>query len=69
MCWANPRARIEDDLAEAGKGIAEELAQYRQWMGAPKDSADYKKYWGDEKAQERYRLLLDAEKKLKAKAA
>lgn len=52
-----------------GQTIADELTQLRSWMAAPKGSPEYQKYWGDEKAQERYRQLLTAQESMGKKAA
>ena len=66
---ANPAATVVPAAGgEPGKAIAEEIAQIKTWMAAPKNSPEGKKYWGDEKMQERYRQLLGAEERLKAKA-
>lgn len=66
----NPAASVMPGAGgDLSKSIGDELKQYKAWMGAPKGSANYKKYWGDEKVQERYRELLGAELKMKERHA
>ena len=66
----NPAATVVPGAhGDVAKTITEEIKQFKQWMGAPQGSTDWKKYWGDEAAQARYRELLAADEKLKAKAA
>ena len=65
----NPAATVVPNAGvNLGQTVDAELTQLRAWMGAPKGSADYQKYWGNEKAQERYRQLLTAQEGLVKKA-
>lgn len=66
----NPAATVVPGGAtNLGQTIETELTQIRSWMGAPKGSPEYQKYWGDEKMQARYRQLLDAQEAMGKKAA
>ena len=65
----NPAATVvTSSSANLGQTVEAELSQFRAWMAAPKGSPEYQKYWGDEKAQERYRQLLTAQEGLSKKA-
>ena len=50
-------------------GVEGRIKELEGWMGATKDSADYKKYWNDPKAQAQYRDLLDAQNAMKRRTA
>ena len=64
----NPAATVlPNQSANLGQTIEAELTTLKGWMAAPKGSPDYAKYWGSEKAQERYRQLLAAQAGLKTK--
>lgn len=54
---------------DGGASIEDEIAQYKQWMKAPKGHPDYDKYNGNPKAQERYRELLAAKERLQRRQA
>lgn len=43
--------------------VEDEIKQIETWMKAPRTSPEGKKYWGDEKVQERYRALLNAKER------
>jgi hypothetical protein len=65
----NPAATVlPAGATNLGQTIEAELTQMRQWMAAPKGSADYQKYWGDEKMQARYRQLIDAQEGMAKKS-
>ena len=55
------------DAASMGKSIEDEIRQIAAWMGAPRGSEEYKKYWGDQRVQERYRQLVAARDKIAAR--
>jgi len=66
----NPASTVVPGMGgDVGKSIAEEIKQYKVWMAAPRGTPDSDKYWKDEKVQERYRQLLDAQRKLEEKKA
>lgn len=62
---------VPGDAAAMGKSVEDELRQLKEWMGAPRGSVEYKRYWDNPKAQERYQQLLRSQDKLaqRAKAA
>jgi len=51
------------------KGVEDRLSELNKWMGAPHGSDDWKKYWRDDKVQQEYRDLVDAQNKMKERAA
>jgi hypothetical protein len=66
----NPAATVVPaGTTNMGQTIDAEIKQFKAWMAAPKGSPEYAKYWGDEKAQARYRQLIEAQQGLEAKAA
>jgi len=75
--WLNTLAReinpvttlIPNAGANISGAIEDEIKKHEGNMGAPKGSKEYKAYWEDEKAQARYRDLLDARERAKKKAA
>jgi len=54
---------------DVGQTLKTEIEQIEKWMGAPRKSADGKKYWDDDKVQARYRDLLDMRAKMEKQAA
>lgn len=75
--WLNNMAReinpVTTVVPNAGSNISgaidDEIKKHEKNMGAPKGSADYKAYWNDEKAQARYRDLLNASDRSKKKGS
>lgn len=66
----NPAATLVPHAgADTGKVMEERLSELKTWMSAPKGSDNWKKYWKDEKVQEEYRDLVNAQDKMKARAA
>ena len=66
----NPAATLVPHAgADTGKAMDERLSELQGWMKAAKGSDDWKKYWKDEKAQAEYRDLLNAQEKMKSRAA
>lgn len=57
------------DAASMAKSVDDELQQIKSWMQAPRGSAEYQKYWGDTRMQERYRQLLASKEKMGRRAA
>lgn len=55
--------------SDPNKAGAGRLAEIKGWMGAPRNSPEAKKYWSDEKVQQEYRDLIDAQNKIKGRAA
>lgn len=51
------------------KGVDARIGELEGWMGAKNGSTEYKKYWGDEKAQTEYRNLIDAREQMKKRTA
>mgnify|MGYP001615990501 FL=1 len=51
------------------KGVDGRLAELNSWMGSPRGSDNWKKYWKDDAVQAEYRQLLEAKEKIKARAA
>lgn len=61
---------VPGDGASMGKSVDDELRQLQELMRAPRGSPEYRKYWGDPRAQARYRELVNAKEKMaKRKAA
>jgi len=58
----NPTSTVvaDNDPETMAATIDDEIKTIKGYMSAPKGTAEYRKYWGDEKAQARYRQLLDA---------
>jgi len=75
--WLNNMAReinpvttlLPNSGANISGAIDDEIKKIETNMGAPKGTPAHKAYWGDEKAQSRYRELLDARDRAKKKAA
>lgn len=75
--WLNNMAReinpVTTLLPNSGSNISgaidDEIKKIETNMGAPKGTPAHKAYWNDEKAQSRYRELLDARDRAKKKAA
>jgi len=67
----NPFGTIVGPAGDAldGKGVEARISELNRWMGAPNGSADYKRYWGDPKVQAEYRELLDAQARMRQRAA
>lgn len=49
--------------------VDDRLKLLKTWMGAPKGSADYNKYWKDDKVQAEYRELLTARERVQGRKA
>ena len=52
-----------------GKGVDSRIGELEAWMGAPKGSTDYKKYYDNAAAQKEYRDLLGARENMKRRSA
>ena len=63
----NPVATLMPAGQDNMKGVAGELAEMDAWMRSS-DSDTRAKYWGNPKAQERYRELLTAQEKMNRRA-
>lgn len=56
----NPQGTVvPNSTGNIGSAVDDEIKKIEGWMAAPKGSPDSNKYWKDDKAQSRYRELLD----------
>lgn len=56
----NPQGTVvPNSSGNIGSAVDDEIKKIEGWMSAPKGSPDSNKYWKDDKAQSRYRELLD----------
>lgn len=51
------------------KGVDARITEIESWMGAKNGSAEYKRYWTDNKVQGEYRSLIDARENMKKRTA
>ncbi len=66
----NPAATlVPTGTSDPGKSVADRISELNKWMGAPKGSPEYLKYWRDEKVQAEYRDLIDAQNRMKSRSA
>lgn len=56
----NPQGTVvPNSSGNIGSAVDDEIKKLEGWMAAPKGSPDSNKYWKDDRAQSRYRELLD----------